>query len=102
MDEKLLAIYDAILDGNVVGAKDGVQIALMANLQPENILADGMIAAMREVGRRFEEGDYYVPEMLVAACAMQAALSLLKPRTHSERCQIRWQGCDRYGQRRSA
>jgi 5-methyltetrahydrofolate--homocysteine methyltransferase len=35
---------------------------------------------MKEVGRRFEEGDYYVPEMLIAACAMQAALSLLKPR----------------------
>jgi 5-methyltetrahydrofolate--homocysteine methyltransferase len=80
MDEKLSTIYEAILDGNVVGAKDGVQTALMADLQPENILTDGMIAAMREVGRRFEEGDYYVPEMLVAACAMQAALSLLKPR----------------------
>ena len=79
MDEKLSAIYNAILDGNVVGAKDGVQTALTADLQPENILADGMIAAMNEVGRRFEEGDYYVPEMLVAACAMQAALSLLKP-----------------------
>jgi 5-methyltetrahydrofolate--homocysteine methyltransferase len=34
---------------------------------------------MNEVGRRFEEGDYYVPEMLVAASAMQAALFLLKP-----------------------
>ena len=39
-----------------------------------------MIAAMKEVGRRFEEGDYYVPEMLVSARAMQAGLSLLKPR----------------------
>lgn len=80
MDEKLSTIYNAILDGDVTGAKDGVQIALMADLQPENILSDGMIAAMREVGRRFEEGDYYVPEMLVAACAMQSALALLKPR----------------------
>ena len=79
MDEKLSAIYNAILDGDVAGAKDGVQTALMTDLQPENILADGMIAAMREVGRRFEEGDYYVPEMLVAASAMQAALFLLKP-----------------------
>jgi 5-methyltetrahydrofolate--homocysteine methyltransferase len=35
-----------------------------------------MIAAMNEVGRRFEAGDYYVPEMLVAASAMQAALFL--------------------------
>ena len=80
MDEKLSTIYHAILDGDVAGAKAGVQTALMADLQPENILSDGMIAAMREVGKRFEAGDYYVPEMLVAACAMQSALSLLKPR----------------------
>ena len=38
-----------------------------------------MITAMKEVGKRFEEGEYYVPEMLVAARAMQAGLSLLKP-----------------------
>jgi 5-methyltetrahydrofolate--homocysteine methyltransferase len=80
MNEKLSAIYNAILDGDVSSATDGVKDALLSNLPPENILADGMIAAMSEVGRRFEEGDYYVPEMLVAASAMQAALSLLKPR----------------------
>jgi 5-methyltetrahydrofolate--homocysteine methyltransferase len=80
MDEKLSTIYNAILDGDVTGAKDGVQAALVADLKPENILDEGMIAAMKEVGRRFEEGDYYVPEMLVAACAMQSALALLKPR----------------------
>ena len=80
MDEKLSTIYNAILDGDVSGAKDGIRAALVADLKPENILDEGMIAAMKEVGRRFEEGDYYVPEMLVAACAMQSALSLLKPR----------------------
>lgn len=80
MNEKLLAIYNAILDGDATVAKESVQGALMSDLQPETILADGMIAAMNEVGRRFEEGDFYVPEMLVAASAMQAALLLLKPR----------------------
>ena len=79
MDEHLATIYEAILDGDVTGATDGVQAALAADLQPEMILNEGMISAMKEVGRRFEEGDYYVPEMLVAARAMQAALSLLKP-----------------------
>src|SRR5512133_632953 len=80
MDEKLSTLYHAILDGDVSGAKEGVESALVAGLEPGNILAEGMICAMNEVGRRFEEGDYYVPEMLVAACAMQTALSLLKPR----------------------
>ena len=80
MNETISTIYNTILDGDVAGAKEGVQTALMGDLQPEDILADGMIAAMNEVGRRFEAGDYYVPEMLVAASAMQAALFLLKPR----------------------
>jgi 5-methyltetrahydrofolate--homocysteine methyltransferase len=80
MNETISAIYNTILDGDVAGAKECVQTALMGDLQPEDILADGMIAAMNEVGRRFEAGDYYVPEMLVAASAMQAALFLLKPR----------------------
>jgi 5-methyltetrahydrofolate--homocysteine methyltransferase len=79
MDEKLATIYDAILDGDVTGAQDGVQAALAAELRPDVILNEGMISAMKEVGRRFEEGDYYVPEMLVAARAMQTALSELKP-----------------------
>lgn len=80
MNENFSVLYNAILDGDVTCAQDAVHAALTANLQPENILAEGMIAAMREVGKRFEEGDYYVPEMLVAAHTMQAALSLLKPR----------------------
>src|SRR5690349_17468682 len=53
--------------------------AIEADLQPSDILAEGMIWAMREVGKRVEEGESYLPEMLVVACAMQAALSFLKP-----------------------
>ena len=40
---------------------------------------DGMIAAMTEVGDLFEEGEYFVPEMLVSARSMQAGLSVLRP-----------------------
>lgn len=79
MHENLSTIYNAILDGDVAIAQRSVQAALDAGLEPQDILGDGMIAAMREVGRRFEEGEYYVPEMLVAAHAMQEALLLLKP-----------------------
>ena len=79
MNEKLSALYKAILEGNVTATQDGVQAALDAGLEPRNILADGMIAAMKEVGRLFEEGEYFVPEMLIAARAMQAGMLLLKP-----------------------
>jgi 5-methyltetrahydrofolate--homocysteine methyltransferase len=80
MNDKLTQLYNAILDGDVTGANNEVQAAMLSDLQPEQILTEGMIAAMQEVGRRFEAGEYYVPEMLVAARAMQSALLLLKPR----------------------
>jgi len=79
MNEKLSALYNAIIEGDVAGTKDGVQAALEAGLEPGTILADGMIAAMKEVGTRFEEGDCFVPEMLIAARAMQSGMAFLKP-----------------------
>jgi 5-methyltetrahydrofolate--homocysteine methyltransferase len=56
-----------------------VQKALDAGIGPAEILNQGMIAAMGEVGRLFEEGEYFVPEMLIAARAMQKGLEVLKP-----------------------
>lgn len=79
MNDKISILYDAILDGNLSGAKEYVQAALDAGIEPGQILADGMIAAMKEVGKRYEEGDFFVPEMLIAARAMQAGLLILKP-----------------------
>jgi 5-methyltetrahydrofolate--homocysteine methyltransferase len=79
MDENLSVLYNAILEGDVAGSTSGVQTALDAGLEPGSILTEGMIAAMKEVGRLFEEGDYFVPEMLISARAMQAGLGLLKP-----------------------
>jgi 5-methyltetrahydrofolate--homocysteine methyltransferase len=72
-------LYNAILEGDASSTKEGVQAALDAGLEPGRILSEGMIASMKEVGKRYEEGDYFVPEMLIAARAMQAGLSVLKP-----------------------
>ena len=79
MEEVLKKLFDAVLEGNFEGVKSNLQSALDAKLDPIVILNDGMIAAMREVGCRFEEGDYYVPEMLIAARAMQSGMAILKP-----------------------
>jgi 5-methyltetrahydrofolate--homocysteine methyltransferase len=79
MEEILIKLFDAVLEGDFEGVKSNVQAALDANLDPASILNDGMIAAMREVGNRFEAGDYYVPEMLIAARAMQGGMVILKP-----------------------
>ncbi|MDX1414916.1 MAG: corrinoid protein [Candidatus Promineifilaceae bacterium] len=79
MDEKLAEVYECIKEGDMYASADKVQAALNAGLKPNTILNEGMIAAMTEVGRLFEEGDYFVPEMLIAARAMQAGLVVLKP-----------------------
>jgi 5-methyltetrahydrofolate--homocysteine methyltransferase len=79
MTENLTNLYNCILEGNVDGVGQNVQAALDEGVEPGEILSEGMIAAMQEVGRLYEEGDCFVPEMLVAARAMQAGLALLKP-----------------------
>ena len=80
MDPIIREIYDAILAGSSKVVEAKVPVALAAGLAPKQILEEGMIAAMAEVGRLFEQGEYFVPEMLIAARAMQAGLALLKPR----------------------
>ena len=79
MNEYLQTIYDAILNGEKAETVEAVKAALSAGQEPGVILSDGMIAAMKEVGKRFEEGDFYVPEMLISARSMQSGLSILKP-----------------------
>jgi 5-methyltetrahydrofolate--homocysteine methyltransferase len=79
MDPQLKPIYDGIIDGDMNVVKEHVQEAVDAGMSAEVILKQGLVPAMSEVGRMFEEGEYYVPEMLIAARAMQAGLAILKP-----------------------
>ena len=72
-------IYQAVLDGDAKGAEAAVKAALAAHVPAEDILKKACIPAMGEVGRLFEEGEKFVPEMLISARAMQTAVRLLKP-----------------------
>ncbi|HSO26541.1 MAG TPA: B12-binding domain-containing protein, partial [Anaerolineales bacterium] len=80
MDPVLKTIHDAIMEGDRATVEQNVQKALDADVAPDEILYQGMIPAMEEVGALFEEGEYFVPEMLISARAMQAGMVLLKPR----------------------
>ncbi|MEW5959211.1 MAG: corrinoid protein [Chloroflexota bacterium] len=75
----LETIYEAILRGDAKTAAAGTQAALDAGLSAPDILHQACIPAMTEVGRLFECGEKFVPEMLIAARAMQKALEILKP-----------------------
>jgi 5-methyltetrahydrofolate--homocysteine methyltransferase len=72
-------IKEAVINGKKPDAVAGVQQALAEGLEPGVILNEGLIPARGGVGIRFENGEYFVPEMLIAARAMQAGLDLLKP-----------------------
>jgi 5-methyltetrahydrofolate--homocysteine methyltransferase len=75
----LKKIFDNVIEGAAPSVEAGVKEALAAGIGADVILKEGLIAAMDEVGTRYEEGDIFVPEMLIAARAMQAGLALLKP-----------------------
>src|SRR5512136_1345533 len=75
----LETIYQAVLDGDAPAAEAAVKDALAAKVPAEDILQKACIPAMGEVGRLFEEGEKYVPEMLISARAMQKSVALLKP-----------------------
>jgi 5-methyltetrahydrofolate--homocysteine methyltransferase len=76
---KLETIYNHVIEGEAEEVESSVQKALDEGFAPGDILNQALIAAMDEVGRRYEQGDFFVPEMLVAARAMQAGLHVLKP-----------------------
>jgi 5-methyltetrahydrofolate--homocysteine methyltransferase len=77
-------IFKNVLEGDAQGVEAGVNQALQERLTPETILKEGLIAAMDQVGKLYEEGEFFVPEMLVAARAMQAGLHILKPKLVAE------------------
>lgn len=72
-------VYQAVLEGDAEAAVSHVRASLDAGIPAGRILNQGCIAAMAEVGRLFEEGEMFVPEMLIAARAMQGSMNLLKP-----------------------
>ena len=78
-DEILKLLYDETLVGNAPAVADGVRAGLADGMNPEALLYDALIPSLEEVGARFERGDYFVPEMLIAARAMQGALDILRP-----------------------
>jgi 5-methyltetrahydrofolate--homocysteine methyltransferase len=78
-EEILDELYEHTLVGNAPEVKTLTQEGIELGMDPLVILFDGLIPSLQEVGRLFEIGEYFVPEMLVAARAMQGAMVLLRP-----------------------
>jgi methylmalonyl-CoA mutase cobalamin-binding domain/chain len=78
-DEIMQGLYDNTLVGNAPEVRELTEQGLEMGLEPEQLLYDALIPSLEEVGARFERGDFFVPEMLIAARAMQGALDILRP-----------------------
>jgi len=72
-------LYEAILTGDAAAAVEITEAAIASGTNPQQLLSEHMITAMDEVGRRFENQEYFVPELLISARAMKGALALLRP-----------------------
>ena len=72
-------LFQAILDGKSEDAATATREAIAQAIAPQDLINEQMIRAMSEVGRRFQEGKAFVPQLLMAGRAMKAALGILKP-----------------------
>jgi 5-methyltetrahydrofolate--homocysteine methyltransferase len=77
--ELLDELYEHVIDGEAQPTVALVNEGLGLGMDPLTLLFEAMIPALEEVGRLFEIGEYFVPEMLIAARAMAAAMDILKP-----------------------
>jgi 5-methyltetrahydrofolate--homocysteine methyltransferase len=75
----LAKISQSLIDGKAPVVKQLVTDAIAEGVLPQTILNDALIVGMNEVGRRFKANEFYVPEVLLAARAMHAAMAVIKP-----------------------
>jgi len=75
----LSILREAILTGNAAAALSAARKALDEGVNPVDIVTEGISPAMAEVGRLFEEGEYFVPELLIAARATKEIFKILRP-----------------------
>ena len=82
-------IFEAVVKFDETGVVTCVKAELEAGTDINAILNDGLIAAMDEVGKKFSEGELFVPEMLMAAQAMKGGLEIIKPHLGDEGSETR-------------
>jgi methylmalonyl-CoA mutase cobalamin-binding domain/chain len=78
-EEILRGLYDQTLVGNAPAVLDLTHAGLELGMDPQSLMFDALIPSLEEVGARFERGDFFVPEMLIAGRAMAGAMEVLRP-----------------------
>ncbi|SHJ55309.1 5-methyltetrahydrofolate--homocysteine methyltransferase [Dethiosulfatibacter aminovorans DSM 17477] len=79
MNNTIMQLSEAIIDGNIMEAKILTQKALDMGATAKQILDEGLMNGMNEVGELFRDGELFVPEVLVASKAMDTGMEIIKP-----------------------
>jgi 5-methyltetrahydrofolate--homocysteine methyltransferase len=79
MEQILKNIFDDVVNGSHNEIEGHMKAALEKDLPAETILNESLVAAMADVGKKFEIGEFFVPEMLISARAMKSGMAILKP-----------------------
>ena len=77
--QDLSALRQAVIEGDVAASVTAARAALQEGVQPVDLISQGISPAMAEVGKLFEEGEYFVPELLMAARATKEIFVILRP-----------------------
>jgi corrinoid protein of di/trimethylamine methyltransferase len=78
-NKHIQAIATAVIDGEADVSSQATQAALAAAIDPLLILNEGLMGGAEEVGKRFERGEYFLPELMLAGRALKAAMEVVKP-----------------------
>ena len=70
---------EKVIDGDQEAVKELTQEAIDEDVEPQEIISEGLISGMNVVGERFKAGDMFVPEVLMSAKAMKAGMELVNP-----------------------
>lgn len=78
-DEHLQALREAILNMDLEGIGGVAQAAMDAGVDPKEAITEGMVPGMVEVGQKFEEGEYFLSELVVAGEVMKDGMAVIEP-----------------------
>jgi corrinoid protein of di/trimethylamine methyltransferase len=78
-DQLHQALSQAVIEGDPDRAREAAGRGLSAGAEPLHLVESVLSPAMDEVGRRYEEADFFIPDLVMAGEAMKAAMSVLGP-----------------------
>jgi len=90
MDKKdiLEKLAGVVIDGNEDEAKAIAQVVVANKMDPLEAIEKGLSKGMEAIGGRFEAGEAYLPELLMAAAAFNSAMAVLKPEIEAQKKQV--------------